>query len=191
MERKINDMSDLDLDDLGNLETEDLQKVSNLINKLMKKKEGVPRTTIKKHAKKKARKTKATKKTKRQPKKLEDKAPTTRKISSRSRQSRTPGQDSPNRMPNKGRQTRVQSIDVDGVRPNLFLGSEFENLHKADSKLDQKLTGNNQPEQRRVPVQYVEVECAKCGKIFEELNTKIQVIEGEVKNICHRCSTNR
>lgn len=73
-------------------------------------------------------------------------------------------------------------------RPNLFLGSAFENMHRKDVSIDKKLNKTNQVSTRRPKVEKVDVECSRCGKIFTTWETNLQFIGGEVIAYCEKCS---
>lgn len=50
-----------------------------------------------------------------------------------------------------------------GKRPNTFEKSPDFTKHKADTEIDKKLWGNNEPENRSQAIK-VEAECSKCGR---------------------------
>lgn len=50
-----------------------------------------------------------------------------------------------------------------GKRPNTFEKSSDFTKHKADSAIDRKLWGNNEPENRSQLIK-VDAECSKCGR---------------------------
>ncbi len=56
----------------------------------------------------------------------------------------------------KQRQTRIEPMNTQEERPNLFIERGFGDMHRNDSKIDRKLAGNNQLSPRRPDTQLEE-----------------------------------
>ncbi len=196
-------MNDLNTD---NLSVDDLQKVENLIAKLSKKKE----TTKPKFKSKSRSKKKQTKPSKsRQNSEIEKvgTAQNPRKISSRKPQisthlegrTLTPAQqkvkDNEEGVGNTA--CRMQPITI-GPRENKFLKSADYNSCKEDTQFDklmhQKVTEDgeviiNPIPERREAVEYVTIDCYKCGRSFVTTSNNVVQIGNEYKSECNRCSS--
>ncbi len=175
-------MSDIQLD---KLDIEDLQKVQNLINKLIGKKQD--KTTNKPKENKKSNINKIG--TEKNPRKISSHK--NQKTNRRKRQL-TPAQqevaDNEEGVGGTGTICRRETLNT-GPRPNLFLESKDYNAHKKDIAIDKLLLGKNKPSEKRDAVEYIEIDCYKCGFTFVTTSNKIYKVGNEYKAECNRCSS--
>lgn len=65
----------------------------------------------------------------------------------------------------KGKQCRVEPMNIPRVRPNLFLKSDIAKSCKNDTKVDKLLNAGNTITERRPAARLYEVACKVCGGI--------------------------
>ena len=97
--------------------------------------------------------------------------------------------------PSKGTAARVEPINTDTPRPNIFLNSAFQSRwdstdrkeHNKDKEIDQKLSMNRTPTPRMRESTIVEIDCMDCGGIFEVSTIYIQQ-DPDTKEWFYRCN---
>lgn len=92
------------------------------------------------------------------------------------------------RISDEGTPCIIQPLNIK-ERKNTFFESEFANMHREDVQIDKKLISNNTKLPRRLPVEYVDVECSRCGRMYTTLENHIYKLNGELIAICPKCST--
>jgi len=77
-------------------------------------------------------------------------------------------------------------------RPNLFLDMPVSNQFKDDVAIDKKLSGGVAREPRRGKIDYIEMECSRCGEEWEVLPSQLVNDPDEgYYFICDECGNSR
>ncbi len=183
-------MSNVDLHDL---DIEDQKKVQNLIKKLTSKKQNKPKS------KSKNKQSKSKIGTSANPRKISSKKPQQDRHSD-GRKLTPEQQRVRDNEEGVGRtECRKESLNT-GPRSNKFLESEDYNKHKKDTKLDKLLHQKIQEDgtvkinpipERRESIEYVTIDCYKCGKSFVTTSNNVIQVGNEYKSECNRCSSVR
>lgn len=88
---------------------------------------------------------------------------------------------------NKGAPARSEPVDLSGGRPNRFEKMAAFNAEKGDSRIDALLNKGRRPSERREAVEFVEVECTRCGDIWEVPPTFVYNDDEGSNFICDSC----
>lgn len=93
---------------------------------------------------------------------------------------------------NKRVPAHTEGVDTHSERPNDFVRKGMHKLHKKDIAIDKALAGNNELTERRPEVQYIDVECTRCGNIWEVLPQQMYRDDtGQINFICDDCRPDR
>ena len=181
-----------------NLNIRDQQKVANLIKKLYNKtaQEISPEISTENTKDTEDTEGKHDRSVRRPPisqvnKLSEQNTPRQKKTKIKKELQRTTGEDKPNKQ-----KSIVGTVDITipinaENRPNFFINNGFRDLHKADSKIDQKLWGKNEITERSTRHEIVEVECSECGKVCQVSTKLVYQDEDGLHFTCNRCQKRR
>src|SRR5690606_10313529 len=87
----------------------------------------------------------------------------------------------------KGRQARVEPVDLSGNRPNRFIKMDAYNAERGDTKIDAILNKGRRPTKRRDAAGMIEVECTRCSDIWEVPSTFVYRDDDGINFICDAC----
>lgn len=110
----------------------------------------------------------------------------TRKEAQSERRGQRKGSGIPGRR-GKGAPARTEAVDLRGGRPNRFEKMAAFGAEKGDTKIDALLNKGRRPTERRDAVQFVEVECTRCGDIWEVPPTFVYNDDEGNNFICDSC----
>lgn len=93
--------------------------------------------------------------------------------------------------PQKKTSNEIKERTKENQNKNLFVQRGFSDLHKGDTKVDQKLSGNNQISERNTRKATINVPCNICGKT-KSVSPKLVYKDDEgIRFICDKCQRRR
>ncbi len=94
-----------------------------------------------------------------------------------------------------GRPSGVPSVPQPmfiGNRPNKFLDMGMDKKYKGDTRLQKKLSGDNEVTERRQEIQLVSALCTECEYIFEDVHPNLVVKDEDgLYFVCDECQLSR
>ncbi len=111
------------------------------------------------------------------------------------RQRRSSRRSSSNKHNRNGRPSGVPSVPQPmfiGERPNKFLEMGMDKKYKGDTRLQKKLSGDNDITERRQEIQLVSALCTECEYIFEDVHPSLVTKDDDgLYFMCDDCQLSR